>query len=133
MLIFYLKKCSNHWDKCSHYFCNGFFLKNCFFDIFSEVFICKSWLKLHLFAGFDCMDLSAWKTDHLVFSVACRFLRISGYRPLFLWPWKMAFFCMIYVTEIYRFMAKTHPDFISCIIFLCQIAKSLTPISALWN
>ena len=28
-------------------------------------------------------------------------------------------------------MAKTHPNFLSCIIFLCQIAKYLTPISAL--
>ena len=28
-------------------------------------------------------------------------------------------------------MAKTLPDFLSCIIFLCQIAKYLSPISAL--
>ena len=70
-------------------------------------------------------DLSAWKTDHLVFSVACRFLRISGYRPLSLWPWKMAVFCMIYVTEIYRFMAKTHSDFLSCIFF--SLPNSQTP------
>ena len=38
---------------------------------------------------------------------------------------------MIYLTKICRFIAKSHPDFLSCIIFFCQIAKLLTPISAL--
>ena len=76
-------------------------------------------------------DPSTWKTDHLMFSVACRSLRISGYRALSLWPWKMAWFCIIHLPKIWRFMAKSHPYFLCCIIFLCQIAKYLTPISAL--
>ena len=78
-------------------------------------------------------DPSTWKTDHLMFSVACRSLRISGYRALSLWPWKMAWFCIIHLPKIWRFMAKSHPYFLCCIIFLCQIAKYLTPISALWD
>ena len=76
-------------------------------------------------------DSWAWKTDHLMFSVACGLRQISGYRPLSLWLWKMAWFCMIYWTKICRFIAKSHPKFLSCIIFLCQIAEYLTPISAL--
>ena len=86
--------------------------------------------RLAIFGGFDYMvsiSMKNWSFD--VFCGLCIFAHLR-LQTSFLWRWKMAVFCMIYVLRICRFMAKEPPKtFLLQHIFLpfCQIVNTQNP------
>ena len=86
--------------------------------------------RLAIFGGFHYMvsiSMKSWWFD--VFCGSCIFVHLR-LQTSFLWRWKMAVFCMIYVLRICRFMAKEPPKMFKLQhIFLpfCQIVNTQNP------
>ena len=83
--------------------------------------------RLAIFGGFDnivSINLKNWLFD--VFCGLCIFAHLR-LQTSFFWLWKMAGFCMIYLSRICRFMAIKPPKYFSCRIFFCHFAKLSTP------
>ena len=88
--------------------------------------------RLAIFGGFDnivSINLKNWLFD--VFCGLCIFAHLR-LQTSFFWLWKMAGFCMIYLSRICRFMALKPPKYFSCRIFFCHFAKLSTPKTQLW-
>ena len=83
--------------------------------------------RLAIFGGFDnivSINLKNWSFD--VFCGLCIFAHLR-LQTSFFWLWKMAGFCMIYLSRICRFMAIKPPKYFSFRIFFCHFAKLPTP------
>ena len=70
------------------------------------------------------ISMKNWSFD--VFCGLCIFVHLR-LQTSFLWRWKMAVFCMIYLLRICRFMAKKSPKYIRCIKLFCHFAKLSIP------
>ena len=104
-----------------------FFGNSGFSTIKIEIFKLKLLPRLAIFGGFDHMvsiSMKNWSFD--VFCGWCIFVHLR-LQTTFLWLWKMAGFCMIYLSRICRFMAKKPPKRFSCSIFFCHFAKLSIP------
>ena len=86
-----------------------FFGNSGFSTIKIEIFKLKLLPRLAIFGGFDHMvsiSMKNWSFD--VFCGWCIFVHLR-LQTTFLWLWKMAGFCMIYLLRICRFMDKKPP------------------------